>query len=95
MTTYGVYRRDLGTVSLSGVSLETARMHAGTGSVVCSEKYHWIGIRFRFQVDFLPRFWRIGRDIDGERFFLGPFSFACERIGHKWADKIVDYGGEG
>lgn len=94
MTTYGVYRKDLGTVCISGVSLETARAYRGTGQVVCSERFHWIGIRIRIQFDFLFRFWKLGRDIDGERFFLGPLSFAFQRVGHKWADKIVDDGEE-
>lgn len=91
MKTYGVYQKGLnGRIIISGVSLETAKKHKQEGHVICSERFYSMGLKFQFRVFWRGVKWKFGKSYDMEWFWIGPFCFNIEHIGHMTADKIVE-----
>lgn len=87
--TYGVYSADLKGVSLSGVSIETARKYLHGDRVICSEKrirtgfeisvaFKWKHFAFRF------------RPYGDDAILIGPLMISWRVLTYVWADKVVE-----
>jgi hypothetical protein len=85
--TYGVYAKDLKSVSLSGVSLETARRYKYRGHVVCTEKRRTVG--FRLKIGIMWRHWEIRFAPFWQQISFGPLDIRWETVSYIWADEIV------
>ncbi len=88
--TYGVYAKDLKSVSLSGVSLETARRYRYGDKVVCTEKRRTVG--FRIKIGIMWRYWEIRFSPFWQQISFGPLDIRWEVVSHMWADEIVEGG---
>ena len=86
--TYGVYNRDMKSVSLGGQhSIEACKEYLWRNTdVICSEKRHlssW-GFEIRFHKWEGFHYWKFNK-----RWVLGVVSFETKRYYYSWADKIV------
>lgn len=88
--TYGVYSKDLHSVSLEGVSLETAKKYCWGDKVVCSEKQIRFGTEISIKILWCPKDWRWQwRKYFDNTIRLGPLSLSWHTLSYTWADKIV------
>lgn len=84
--TYGVYSRNLGAVSLSEVSLKTAKEYCRGEMVVCSEKERTIGLEISVK---FCKSWSIRIRPRLSYANLGFIHLSWRWMKYKWADKIV------
>ena len=91
--TYGVYSADLKGVSLSGVSIETARKCLYGGKVICSEKRIKTGFEITFTFKWRYLQFRFKPRLD-DAIQIGPLEIGWRALSYIWADKIVEEGGE-
>ena len=84
---YGVFTKDLKTISLGESSLEVCRRYLRKGYVICTEKEITTGIEIKIQFHKRPRWYWKRRDT---KKYIGFVSFEFRKLSYYWADKVVE-----
>lgn len=88
---YGIYSPDLKAVSLSDVSLETARRYRHGDDVICTERMKTYGFEVAFAIVDYWQF-RLWRHLGEAR--VGFLRIKWRRLRYRTADKIVEGGAQ-